>query len=145
MIRREKAKSLNELAGIPDFDVFTKDEMLEFKKKLEQKFGSFDRKALNTFYDKGNIAQITWEQRMADGSVTSLPFGKVVMPYAQIEMLGKRIWKGYICRTNPFDFYEELYRQTCKLIARMEYGDKQRMKMYGEMATLEESYKISNE
>lgn len=146
MATRDKAKSLNELAGIPEYDVFTTAEKREFRDKITKKYGGFDRNHINKFYEENEFARIIWSMKVkGQDEPEPLPMGKVAAVYPRDDMSGKKIWKDYVCKTNPFTFYEELYRQTNLWMAGLENGDRQNLKMFDKMAQLEESSRVTHE
>jgi hypothetical protein len=118
-------------------------DLIEFDKKLTEKFGG-GRPGLNRFYEKTGYAEITWEQKMWDGTKTFLPMGRVVSINPCENLKGQAIWKKYVCKQTPFHFYEELYRQLNSYLSKKEYGEKMRLR---QLAGLEQSIgtEITNE
>lgn len=132
----KRATTLDDFGDKPEKIVFPVAHMEEFASKLKEKFGEFSSKGLNRFYQKANIAKIIWGIKQKDSEeIIRFPSGNVRAIYHYPNMQGQRIWKTYLLETEyPFTFWEELYYQTCRHFAKIDFIDQKKLEGLQQLA-----------
>ena len=137
MAKEEKAKSLADFGPPSDFKL-SNDECKQIVDKFTKLFGGFGPKEVNQFYEKAEIAKIAWERKQKDGTMMPIPEGFVVRAYANCTK-GTKGWGKYeYFSDTPFEFWEHIFRQVYKYMAKVEYAKNKDMEALQAMADMEQ-------
>lgn len=127
MAREETQKTLDSFGPPNDF-VITNEDCREIIAKFDKRFGGFNPRGINKFYEEAGIARVEWEIKKTDGTTEPVPDGRNLTALVYSGMKEQKGFKNYqYFSDTPLEFWDHIFGQVSKYLAKVDYAKKKEL------------------